>query len=62
MHQRLYAAIPPFECIEGCTDCCGPVPWSAWELKHAGLDAPPPERADQACVSPVIAASMTVGR
>ena len=50
VHQRLYAAIPSFECIEGCTDCCGAVPWSAWELKHAGLDAPPPERADQACV------------
>ena len=50
LHQRLYAAIPSFECIEGCTDCCGPVPWSAWELKQAGLAEPPAERADQACV------------
>jgi uncharacterized protein len=23
--RELYSAIPTFECIEGCTDCCGPV-------------------------------------
>ena len=50
LHDRLYAAIPAFECIEGCTDCCGPVPWSAHELKQAGLSEPPAERDDQACV------------
>ena len=50
LHQRLYGAIPSFECIEGCTDCCGPVPWSVHELKQAGLAEPPAERADHACV------------
>jgi Fe-S-cluster containining protein len=24
--RELYAKIPTFKCIEGCTDCCGPVP------------------------------------
>lgn len=30
---KLYKKIPKFTCIEGCTDCCGPVPWSKseWE-------------------------------
>lgn len=50
VHLQLYRAIPSFECIEGCTDCCGPVPWSAHELRQAGLTAPPAERVDQACV------------
>lgn len=49
VHQRLYAKIPRFECIEGCTDCCGPVPWSRHELRQAGLEAPPPDRADNVC-------------
>jgi hypothetical protein len=49
LHGRLYKKIPRFECIEGCTDCCGPVPWTEWELKQAGLEAPPPERADKTC-------------
>ncbi len=49
VHGRLYARIPAFECIEGCTDCCGPVPWSAYELAAVGLDSPPPERADGRC-------------
>ena len=30
-HRRLYAQIPPMECVEGCTDCCGPIVFSAWE-------------------------------
>jgi hypothetical protein len=49
VHARLYARIPSFECIEGCTDCCGPVPWSTHELRAAGLTEPPPERADGCC-------------
>ncbi len=48
-HRQLYAKIPRFKCIEGCTDCCGPVPWSSFELAAAGLTAPPPERADKQC-------------
>ena len=48
-HQQLYKKIPRFECIEGCTDCCGPVPWTDHELKRAGLTAPPPEREDKSC-------------
>lgn len=27
----LYSAIPTFECKPGCTDCCGPVPFSRAE-------------------------------
>jgi len=27
----LYASIPTFTCIPGCTDCCGPVPFSKTE-------------------------------
>ncbi len=50
VHRQLYADIPGFECIEGCTDCCGPVPWSTHELRQAGLTTPPQERADNACV------------
>lgn len=49
LHQQLYKKIPRFECIEGCTDCCGPVPWSDYELKQARLSAPPPERPDKTC-------------
>jgi hypothetical protein len=49
IHQQLYKKIPRFECIEGCTDCCGPVPWSEYELKQARLAAPPQERADKTC-------------
>ena len=29
--QRQYERIPSFVCIEGCTDCCGPVPMTAAE-------------------------------
>lgn len=35
--ERLYREIPTFDCIEGCTDCCGPVPASASEMKKAPL-------------------------
>lgn len=48
-HRQLYAKIPEFRCIEGCTDCCGPVPWSEHELRAAGLPAIPPERPDKVC-------------
>lgn len=24
--RRLYSRIPTFKCVDGCTDCCGPVP------------------------------------
>ena len=29
--QALYDEIPSFECIPGCTDCCGPTPWAPSE-------------------------------
>lgn len=48
-HQQLYKKIPRFECIEGCTDCCGPVPWTQYELNRASLQSPPPEREDKTC-------------
>jgi len=40
---RLYRKIPSFECKEGCTDCCGPVPfkkaeWGRVEDKRYGGD------------------------
>lgn len=31
--QRQYERIPSFVCIEGCTDCCGPVPMAAAEAE-----------------------------
>lgn len=34
IHERLYARIPSFECKKGCTDCCGPVPFSKWEWER----------------------------
>lgn len=32
--RKLYRQIPSFKCKEGCTDCCGPVPFakSEWSL------------------------------
>jgi Fe-S-cluster containining protein len=27
----LYVKLPAFECRPGCSDCCGPVPWSREE-------------------------------
>lgn len=45
--KKLYAKIPEFECLEGCTGCCGPVPFSKWEWdrikdkrKATGFDCP----------------------
>ena len=29
--RRLRVLIPTFDCVPGCTDCCGPVPFSRWE-------------------------------
>lgn len=29
--KYLRKQIPNFECKPGCTDCCGPVPFSRWE-------------------------------
>ena len=29
--KYLRKQIPAFKCKEGCTDCCGPVPFSKWE-------------------------------
>jgi hypothetical protein len=29
--KRLYSQIPPMKCKEGCTGCCGPVPFSQSE-------------------------------
>ena len=46
---RLYKKAPAFECIEGCTDCCGPVPWSDFELERAGLTERPAIGADRTC-------------
>ena len=39
-HRRLYKQIPEFECIEGCIDCCGPVPLSIYEARRLGIDMP----------------------
>jgi uncharacterized protein len=35
--EKLYAEIPKFKCIEGCTDCCGPVPATRDEKRLAPL-------------------------
>jgi hypothetical protein len=32
--RRLQLLVPKFECIPGCTDCCGPVPFSEWEWQQ----------------------------
>jgi len=41
--KRLRKQIPTFECIPGCTDCCGPVHAAPWEEsqieKHTGKAA-----------------------
>lgn len=31
MIPSLRNRIPAFDCVAGCHDCCGRVPWSAWE-------------------------------
>jgi uncharacterized protein len=33
--KRLYSRIPTFKCVEGCSDCCGPVPATRQERKNA---------------------------
>jgi Fe-S-cluster containining protein len=32
--RRIRGAIPKFECIGGCSDCCGPVAWNRWEIEQ----------------------------
>ena len=49
LHDRLYKKIPSFTCIEGCTDCCGPVPWTSHELRRGGLEAIPDLPDDGRC-------------
>lgn len=34
LHHQLYARIPTFHCLPGCSDCCGPIPFSKWEWKR----------------------------
>ncbi len=38
VHKALYASIPSFKCKEGCTDCCGPIPFSQWERKRIKIE------------------------
>lgn len=45
--QALYKKIPSFQCKQGCTDCCGPIPFSKseWERvedkrEATGIDCP----------------------
>jgi uncharacterized protein len=45
--KRLYSRIPTFKCVSGCTDCCGPVPASLEERKHAPELLTPPETTGQ---------------
>ena len=46
-YRELYDRIPAFDCIKGCTDCCGPVPFgfSEWQkvknpVAATGIDCP----------------------
>ncbi len=32
--RKIRAAVPRFECIPGCSDCCGPVTWNRWEIEQ----------------------------
>lgn len=35
VHNELYRSIPSFECRDGCSDCCGPMPvCSPWEFER----------------------------
>lgn len=46
--DQLYAKIPRVEgCVKGCTDCCGPVPFSIVEAARAG---PEDHRPDHNCI------------
>lgn len=38
VYKRLYKRLPNMKCKEGCTDCCGPVPFSKWESDNAKVD------------------------
>lgn len=38
--ERMYAQIPAFKCIEGCVDCCGPIPFSILEMGRAMRASP----------------------
>ncbi|MBQ4133278.1 MAG: hypothetical protein IJD04_06050 [Desulfovibrionaceae bacterium] len=38
VHKALYAQIPSFRCKEGCTECCGPVPFSSWEKAQVKIE------------------------
>ena len=38
VHKALDARIPSFKCKEGCTECCGPVPFSAWEQAQVKVE------------------------
>ena len=45
--RSAYKKIPKFDCIEGCTDCCGIVVWTEMELErvkerkfHTDTDCP----------------------
>ncbi len=33
-HEELYAQIPEMACKPGCSDCCGPVPFTLWEWER----------------------------
>lgn len=35
--EELYKKIPSFECLPGCTDCCGPVPLMGLEADQLGV-------------------------
>lgn len=37
-HKKIYDMIPTFECIDGCTDCCGIVPFSGFEWEQLKPD------------------------
>jgi len=36
--RRLYDEIPGFECVPGCSECCGPVPAHEWETNRLGIE------------------------
>ena len=40
--RELYGKIPVMKCIEGCTDCCGTVPFSREEWEAVEDKRPPP--------------------
>lgn len=36
--EKLYGAVPAFKCVEGCTDCCGPVFTTKTEAEKLGIE------------------------